>query len=322
VQSSAFAQSEVVDTDYEKGNILNGYKEGIWEYYDADFWQLALKIDYSKGNLLYQKPDTSTYVVYLDGEWKKMKLDQTPRYIGSMHDFVLVSNKIRYPVKARNRQTVGSFNIIFEVDSLGKAGEFKVLNDIGDGCGEEALDKLFELPNYWIPAKLNGQNLASRFTIPITFSMVDDGRTIKPRKKSIVSEIPIAKALDEITVSLVGVRRESNISIPQNQSVYQVTMEMPKFPGGTDSLYKYLSENVQSPDESVQGKSKVKFDVDVDGSLDNIEIIKSLGPAFDLEVTRLISNMPNWIPGTQNGRSIKTSMKLSVDFKNKHVRGK
>jgi len=197
-----------------------------------------------------------------------------------------------------------------------------VLNDIGDGCGEEALDKLFELPNYWIPAKLNGQNLASRFTIPITFSMVDDGRTIKTRKKSIVSEIPIAKALDEITVSLVGVRRESNISIPQNQSVYQVSTVQAQYPGGDKALYEYISAHVRSPDESVQGKSYAKFDINTDGSLDNIEIIQSLGYEFDFEVKRIISNMPDWIPASQNGRSVKSTMTIAVYFVRNRVRGK
>lgn len=78
----------------------------------------------------------------------------------------------------------------------------------------------------------------------------------------------------------------------------------------------YLKENVKYPKvkEALSGRVVVKFDVDIDGSLNNFEIKKSLGKLYDAEAIRLIKEGPKWQPAISNGQAIESSAKVTVRF--------
>lgn len=74
---------------------------------------------------------------------------------------------------------------------------------------------------------------------------------------------------------------------------------MPEFPGGQQAMFKYLSENVKYPtiahENRIQGRVVVQFVVNKDGSISEVEVVRSGGdPSLDKEAVRLISSMPNW----------------------------
>lgn len=200
-----FAQNERVDSHYQKGTLKEGYKESIWEYYDKP-GELALKIDYSSAKLLFLKPDTSEYIIKINDQWTKSKLDVQPRYIGSMHDFKKLQSTIRYPAEARTKETAGKFYITFEIDTIGRAGNYQVINDIGNQCSEEVIKALRTIPNYWLTAQKEGKLYPSKFILPVTFKMTVNGREIRPRKNKLI-ESPLAKELDELVISVMGVTR-------------------------------------------------------------------------------------------------------------------
>jgi len=62
------------------------------------------------------------------------------------------------------------------------------------------------------------------------------------------------------------------------------------------------------------GKVFVKFTVEIDGSLTNIEIVKSLNEVCDNEALRLIEQMPKWIPGELNGEIVSRGMAIPITF--------
>lgn len=92
----------------------------------------------------------------------------------------------------------------------------------------------------------------------------------------------------------------------------------PTFPGGEEELVKFLSQNVKYPSISeknnVQGTVYVRFVVEVDGSLSNINILRGLDEHIDAEVFRVISTMPKWKPGTQAGKPVRVYMHIPVKF--------
>jgi TonB family protein len=94
---------------------------------------------------------------------------------------------------------------------------------------------------------------------------------------------------------------------------------MPEFPGGEQALNKFISENLQYPEVSkesgIQGRVFAKFVVQRDGTISDIQIVRSLDPACDKEVIRIIRKMPQWKPGTQNGKSVPVYYDLPVSFK-------
>jgi hypothetical protein len=205
---STFAQTDSVRNEYEQGISKNGFVEGVWSYYDEP-GKLALKIDYDKAKILFLEPDTNEYVIKIDDEWKKSKLDIHPRYIGSMREFRKIPKFLRYPVQARINETAGNFYISFEIDTLGKAGNYQAYNDIGDKCGEEVIKTLSAMPNYWLTAKKDGKTYAAKYIIPVTFKMTVDNREISPKKVRRPQELPLAKKLTDITIHAYAITRTS-----------------------------------------------------------------------------------------------------------------
>lgn len=101
-----------------------------------------------------------------------------------------------------------------------------------------------------------------------------------------------------------------------DENIYEVVEQMPSFPGGQEALMTYINNNIKYPDEVCgQGRVIVSFVVEKDGSITNATIRRSVDPAFDREALRVISSMPKWIPGKNNGRNVRVRFNVPVQFK-------
>ncbi len=98
-----------------------------------------------------------------------------------------------------------------------------------------------------------------------------------------------------------------------------VNQSMPQFPGGDKALMQFLNENIIYPtkakEDNVQGMVLVKFVVDVDGSIIDPHILRSVSPECDAEVMRSLSIMPRWSPAVEEGKVVKVDFVLPVAFK-------
>ena len=92
---------------------------------------------------------------------------------------------------------------------------------------------------------------------------------------------------------------------------------MPEYPGGIDSLFKYINSELRYPNNEVdvQGRVICRFVVEKDGSLNQINVVRSLEKSYDKEVVKLIQNMPKWIPGKHNGKNVNVWFILPINFK-------
>ena len=94
---------------------------------------------------------------------------------------------------------------------------------------------------------------------------------------------------------------------------------MPEFPGGTESLMKYLRDNIKYPqkalEEGLSGRVIALFVVDRDGGIDNIEILKSTNQIFENEAIRVIKAMPKWKPGKDKGKTVRCRYVLPIVFR-------
>ena len=59
----------------------------------------------------------------------------------------------------------------------------------------------------------------------------------------------------------------------------------------------------------------VGFIIEKDGSVSNVEVVKSLDPRLDEEAVRVISVSPKWSPGQIKGAPVRTRMVLPVEFR-------
>lgn len=84
-----------------------------------------------------------------------------------------------------------------------------------------------------------------------------------------------------------------------------VTDRDARFPGDIQSFNSYLKNNLRLPVTSQRifedGHVIVEFFVEMDGSITDTRILKGIGPAYDKEALRIVEEMPNWIPGIENG---------------------
>ena len=113
---------------------------------------------------------------------------------------------------------------------------------------------------------------------------------------------------------------EAPVEEEEEEVVFVVVESMPEFPGGQQALFKYLSENVKYPviaqENGIQGRVICQFVVNKDGSIVDVEVVRSGGDAsLDKEAVRVIKTMPKWKPGKQRGKPVRVKYTVPVNFK-------
>ena len=101
--------------------------------------------------------------------------------------------------------------------------------------------------------------------------------------------------------------------------VYELIEQMPQYPGGESGLLSYIGKNLKYPEiaqkKGIQGKVIIRFVVTDLGTVDEVEIIKSLSPSCDKEAIRVVRSLPNWIPGKKNGENVNVYYTLPITFR-------
>ena len=84
-------------------------------------------------------------------------------------------------------------------------------------------------------------------------------------------------------------------------------------------MFSYISNNLQYPEKAqkngIQGRVVVKFIVEKDGSISNVEVNRSVDRDLNNEAMRVIKNMPKWNPAKQNGTEVRAYYDVPVTFR-------
>lgn len=103
------------------------------------------------------------------------------------------------------------------------------------------------------------------------------------------------------------------------EEIFTVVEKMPQFIGGMEEFYMFLLINIKYPDEAresgVLGRVLVKFVIEKDGSITNVNIAEGIGSGCDKEAIRVIEKMPKWTPGEQRGKKIRVQYTLPISFR-------
>ena len=101
--------------------------------------------------------------------------------------------------------------------------------------------------------------------------------------------------------------------------VFDKVDEAPQFPGGMAGMMQYLSSNIRYPEDAreagTQGRVIVSFIVEKDGSISNAKVAKPTYSSLDNEALRVVSNMPKWTSGKQNGEAVRVKYSIPVSFR-------
>lgn len=127
---------------------------------------------------------------------------------------------------------------------------------------------------------------------------------------------PIAKSYNGNNIRLTKIISEDEDTIKNDEEVYSVVECMPSFPGNVNQ---WLSANVVYPDAAakndIQGKVFIKFVVRKDGTITNVEVMRSIDSLLDNEAIRVIKLMPKWRPGYNNGIPVSCWFVLPITFR-------
>ncbi|MCC7245573.1 MAG: TonB family protein [Saprospiraceae bacterium] len=85
------------------------------------------------------------------------------------------------------------------------------------------------------------------------------------------------------------------------------------------SMFAFLGREIRYPRQAIglgiQGRALVSFDVDVDGSIHDIKVLKGYCNSIRDECIRVVSKMPKWEPGYSNGKPVKVKYILPIAFR-------
>lgn len=102
-------------------------------------------------------------------------------------------------------------------------------------------------------------------------------------------------------------------------SVYAEVDQKPEFIGGEKEMFKYISGRIKYPplarEKNTQGTVVIGFIVNLDGSLDDIKVLKGIGNGCDEEALKLITIMPPWKPALVNGKAVRCRKSIPISFK-------
>lgn len=115
---------------------------------------------------------------------------------------------------------------------------------------------------------------------------------------------------------------EQTIFVPPSNAAIDTPLsevdEMPVFPGGIDSLFRFISKNIKYPavarENEVEGTVYVRFVIGVDGRVRNAEVLRSPDESLSKESLRVISLMPIWTPGKNKGMEVPVYYTLPMRY--------
>jgi len=85
---------------------------------------------------------------------------------------------------------------------------------------------------------------------------------------------------------------------PGDTAKYSMVEQMPEYPGGQDAMMKFISKNVKYPtdaiENNVQGKVLLKFVVNTQGEIRDIEVVSKVryGHGLEEEAIRVLKKCP------------------------------
>ena len=102
----------------------------------------------------------------------------------------------------------------------------------------------------------------------------------------------------------------------EDTAIFSIVDQKAQYPQGKDSLMTFIKNNLVYPsDGGVQGRVIVGFVVEKDGSITNVDIVRSVHPALDEAAINFVNKMPKWIPATNKGKIVRSRYYLPILFK-------
>lgn len=141
-----------------------------------------------------------------------------------------------------------------------------------------------------------------------------------PMAKNGAMEITTRKKVNLTTDDIKDIVEVNEYADNQNMDIHHnnVVEEMPEFKGGMKELMKFMADNMKYPAQAktdqAQGDVPVNFVINRNGKVEQVEVAKEVNPVLASEVIRVISSMPDWVPGKQGGKPVDVYFTIAIQF--------
>ncbi len=128
------------------------------------------------------------------------------------------------------------------------------------------------------------------------------------------------RVLGGVEIDYVYDNTSDELADDNPDKIHQVVEVQPEFPGGMKEMMKFIQYNLKYPESAkvagTEGKAFVQFVVKADGSIENVEIMRSSGDAsLDAEALRVVKAMPKWRPAMNKGEAVNVKFVLPIVYK-------
>jgi len=124
----------------------------------------------------------------------------------------------------------------------------------------------------------------------------------------------------KLTTKQIRNRNYQEVIGPKSQSTDTVIPDQyPMYPNGMKGMLKHISKHLIYPPNAykkgIQGIVILKFLIEKDGRIKEIEVVKSVNPDLDAEAIRVLKKLKIRIPGYKDGKPINFEYKFPFNFK-------
>ncbi|WP_299456084.1 energy transducer TonB [uncultured Microscilla sp.] len=121
------------------------------------------------------------------------------------------------------------------------------------------------------------------------------------------------------TQSVEEMRTDKKEATDNDNKIYIVPEKNASPVGGLRALYKHIQKNLKYPEKAIrrglEGRVFVEFVVEKNGTVNQLRVLKGIGPECDREAMRLIQSFDKWIPGEHHGQVVRVKQSFPVVFK-------
>ena len=233
-------------------------------------------------------------------------------------DFLI--NNLNYPITKLKSDTLVETPVvvIFNVEDDGSISNVRVKEPVHPDFDKEAIRVVQKMEN-WKPAMSNGRLVRSKFHVTIMFPLIPEPSIPQYANSPTLMGLIARDDTDSTSCKKEMVAKSESEDDDDDMIMGMIVEQKPVFPGGQKALMEFLKSNLVYPkaaqDSSIQGRVIVRFTIEKDGSITDVEVVRGVHPALDEEAVRVVSMMPKWKPGTQMGDTVRTKFTLPVFFK-------
>ncbi len=286
---------EAVDTPIAKSTVAT-------ETLDIQSAELSLTITNPKDTIIPTPEDVVFEVVEVMPEFPNGGMPGLMKYLGK---------NVKYPIEAHANNIEGRVVVHFIVNKDGSISNVGLTRSVDPLLDKEAIRVISSMPK-WKPGMQRGKAVRVKYTVPVMFRL-------QGPKNAEPYQAVVGTAKDGNLEEVVAVAKATTPISRTEGKVYEKVENMPEFPGGVQGLMQYISSNLKYPAAAqkagVQGKVIVSMIVDKEGNITDPKIIKGITPLLDAEAIRIISDMPQWKPGTDKGEKVNVQYTIPLVFK-------